>query len=312
MAVPRRALRVALVAVALGLGSACAAVVGIDSLEIGACRGGACPEEEGGIVLDEDAPSPFDGSGEDVDVQLPDTGVPCPGTAGPSMVRVGEDGNTFCIDSTEVTFGQYREFLAAKGTDTSGQPAECTWNTSYQPSLGGGDDIPAAGVDWCDALAYCRWAGKNLCGKQVAGERTGPVTLADIGDFEAHQWLLACSARGQLRYPYGGIHRPTACNTAENDAGKTLPVGTKPECQGGYPGVYDMIGNLWEWYDGPCFPSDAGALPDGGAGGPERHECFVKGGSFLNSGAALDCAVEARGALRERKSQDVGIRCCSP
>lgn len=289
--------------------AACATVVGIDSLEIGACKGGDCAEDSG--VLVESDGSIFDGSGEDVDVQSPDTGVPCPGTGGPSMVRVGSQENSFCIDSTEVTFAQYRQFLAAKGTDTSGQPPECAWNNSFQPAIGGDDDLPVAGVDWCDALAFCKWAGKNLCGKVQNGKRVGAVTEADLRDFESHEWLLACSARGQLRYPYGGIHRPTACNVLELDAGKTVPVKSQPLCQGGYPGVYDMIGNLWEWYDGPCFPSDAGALPDGGDGGPARHECLVKGGAFLNGGSNLDCAIDGRGALRERRGQEVGVRCCA-
>lgn len=70
--------------------------------------------------------------------------VPCPGLAGPSMVRVpAADGTTYCIDSTEVTNRQYAEFLSAKksgadgGTDTSAQDYRCTWNASYEPPFFG-------------------------------------------------------------------------------------------------------------------------------------------------------------------------------
>ena len=305
----RYARRLALLAAAASLVVvACATVAGIDDLSIGGCKGGICVGEagadtsaansEGGSMPMPDSSVPFDGSA-----------LPCPSPRGPSMVRVGNSGNNFCIDSSEVTVSQYAEFVAAKAGDAGGQPPECAWNTTYVAAAGGGDNIPIAGIDWCDARAYCAWAGKRLCGKHAGGKFAGKVILEEVGDFNTHEWLLACSNIGQLRYPYGGIQQPTACNTGENDAGKTVDVKTKPGCAGGFPGVYDMVGNLWEWYDGPCLPPDAGA--DAGDGGFAKQECLVKGGSFLNTGLNFDCRVEARGASRDRRGVDVGFRCCS-
>lgn len=292
---------------------ACGKIAGIDDLEIGECKGGLCAGEGGtetGIITDPDpdtGPSPPPPEGGIPDVPA----IPCPtGTKGPVMVRVGSAANSFCIDSTEITVAQYREFTTAKGNDTSGQPPQCAWNTDYAAGLGGADDIPIAGIDWCDAYAYCKWAGKRLCGKQQNDKFVGPVTAGnDLGDFNTHEWLLACTASGQYLYPYGAIHGPTKCNTGENDAGKTLPVKSKPECVGGYPGIYDMVGNLWEWYDGPCLPPDAG--PDAADGGPAKHECYVKGGAFLTSGTNINCRVDGRGASRDRRGQEIGIRCCA-
>ena len=43
------------------------------------------------------------------------------------MVDVGK----FCIDSTEVTQAQYAEFLIAKGSDLTGQPADCFNNLNF-------------------------------------------------------------------------------------------------------------------------------------------------------------------------------------
>ena len=295
--------------VLLGL-AACAKVAGIDGLEIGACKGGLCSEGEGGSAdgpldpeSDADA-APVEGGGFDAS-------KPCPGDAGPIMVRVGTASNNFCIDSTEITVKQYADFTTAKGADVSGQPAKCAWNTTYAAALGGADDIPIAGVDWCDARAYCEWAGKRLCGKHANGAFTGPVGVADLGEFTTHEWMLACSDLGQLRYPYGGVQQPTTCNTGENDAGRTLPVGSKKGCQGGFPGVYDMVGNLWEWFDGPCVPPDGGADAGPLDAGPAKDECFVKGGAYLNVGANLDCRVDGRGASRDRRGQEIGLRCCS-
>ena len=301
--------RLAPLAIVLLVLAACAKVAGIDSLEIGECKGGVCAPEGGSP----DAPTtPPDETGTPPpDGATFDASKPCPGDAGPVMVRVGTAANNFCIDSTEITVKQYAEFTAAKGTDVSGQPPQCAWNATYAAASGGADDIPIAGVDWCDAHAYCKWAGKRLCGKHASGAFVGPVSIAELGDFTSNEWLLACSNLGQLRYPYGGVQKPTACNTGENDAGRTLPVKSKADCQGGFNGVYDMVGNLWEWFDGPCPPPDGGADAAPVDAGPQKDECFVKGGAFLNAGVNLDCRVDGRGASRDRKGQEIGVRCCS-
>ncbi|MBS2020407.1 MAG: SUMF1/EgtB/PvdO family nonheme iron enzyme [Deltaproteobacteria bacterium] len=290
---------------------ACGKIAGIDDLEIGECKGGPCAVEAGtetGIITD-----PVEDSGipPNLEASVPDvSAIPCPPTdGGPTMVRVGTPTNNFCIDSTEVTVKQYRDFTTKKGNDTSGQPPQCAWNTDYTAGLGGNDDIPIAGIDWCDAYAFCQWAGKRLCGKQVADKFAGPVPTSGLGDFTSNEWLIACTLNGQLLYPYGATHQPTACNTGDVDAGRTVAVGSKPGCNGGFPGVYDMLGNLWEWYDGPCPPPDAGA--DAGDGGPAKHECFVKGGAFLTAGPNINCRVDGRGASRDRRAQDIGFRCCA-
>lgn len=100
-------------------------------------------------------------------------GPSCKGDHGPAPVDVG----TYCVDSTEVTGRQYLEFLAAKAGDTSGQPVDCSWNTTFEPAADiDPNEYPVAFVDWCDALAYCTWAGKRLCGK-IGG---GPLPKASI------------------------------------------------------------------------------------------------------------------------------------
>ncbi len=302
--------RLALLASAASFVAACAKIAGIDDLSIGECKGGVCVAEggsESSIVDPAETSTPLpDGS-----VPFDGAALPCLSTHGPSMVRVGNTANNFCIDSSEVTVSQYTEFVTAKAGDANGQPPECAWNTTYTAASGGTDNIPIAGVDWCDARAYCAWAGKRLCGKHAAGKFVGKVGEGDLSDFNTHEWLLACSNIGQLRYPYGGIQQPTACNTGENDAGKTLDVKSKPGCNGGFPGVYDMVGNLWEWFDGPCLPPDAGADAAAADSGPAKEECFVKGGAFLNAGTNLDCRVDGRGATRDRRGQEIGFRCCS-
>lgn len=78
-------------------------------------------------------------------------------------VPVGSAG-AYCMDATEVTNADYAAFLAAN-PPTSGQVAWCAWNTSYLPPFGwpatGKENHPVVRVDWCDARAYCKWAGKR-------------------------------------------------------------------------------------------------------------------------------------------------------
>ena len=294
-----------LVLASLAVLGACAAVVGVDSLQIGDCKGGDCdaavPEEDGG---DEPDPTPESGP---PDVVAPNG--PCDSggrDAGPVLVRVGPATNSFCIDRTEVTYKQYGAFLEA-GVDAATQAAECRWNTSFAPQSPGQDDFPVAGIDWCDAFAYCQWAGKYLCAKAVDGKRVGRVGPAEVGDYATHQWMIACSAQ-KNRWPYGPDQDATACNVGELDAGRALAVQSMPACEGAYPGVFDLVGNVWEWYDGPCVP-DGGA--DGGDAAPQSDECWVKGGGYNRGGANIDCRVDGLGSTRDTRAAYIGFRCCS-
>lgn len=286
---------------------ACGTLAGIDQYTLGECKGGPC-------TPDVDEPDTGTGNEDpDAGVQPPDdSGVPCQGMRGPEAVRVGPPGNTFCIDSTEVTNADYDAFLAAR-VDPNTQPRECAWNTSFdrlQTDGGASAKLPAVGVDWCDARAYCEWAGKYLCGRVEASKKAGPVTTDGTSDYQTHQWMLACSAAGRLRYPYGGIHDPAKCNLADFDAGRALPVGTADECVGGYGGLHDLIGNVWEWYDSPCR-ADGGLEVDSGDGGPQSDACMLKGGSYLDRGAAYDCRQDSSRVRRDFASGNVGFRCCS-
>ncbi len=286
----------------------CAAVAGIDGLTIGECKGGVCGGEggAGGDDGGDDGPTP--------DATPDATLGPCTSDAGPAMIRAGSPTNSFCIDSTEVTVAQYRLFLDS-GTPATGQIAQCAWNASYAPNVGGADAIPQTGIDWCDAYAYCKWAGKRLCGRIVNGQPQGSVPEAELGDPDKHEWFVACSAQGQLRFPYGSVPQVGACNVADTDASpnKAMPVGTYAKCVGGYPGIFDMVGNVWEWFDGPFYPHDAGTdAADAQVDGSYAHQdTFVKGGSFANA-PGVDCRTDGRGATRDYRAADVGFRCCYP
>lgn len=231
-----------------------------------------------------------------------DAGTQCPtGLPGPELVLVPTlAGGHYCIDSTEVTQAQYQAFLSTNPS-TAGQKAECAANTQFVPEAQGActdytglfdptgsADKPVVCVSWCDAIAYCAWAGKRLCGRVGAGA-ADPSKLADANE---SQWFNACSKGGTLAYPYGPAFDQTAC-PVNQASGPPLPVKSNAACVGGYPGLHDMSGNVDEWEDA-C----------------EGDKCPVRGGSMVLGAEAGACSWKY---LVPRVAHDgfTGFRCCA-
>jgi sulfatase modifying factor 1 len=211
------------------------------------------------------------------------------------MIRV----DAFCIDSTEVTSAQYNEFLLA-GPSLSGQPSECSWNGTYLPGSGwtfspSQGTLPIANVDWCDAYAFCKWAGKRLCGKVGGG-------AADFSQFASpeNEHYVACSNNATRIYPYGNTFNSAACNGVEADAGHVVPVGSLSACQGGVAGLFDMSGNVEEWQD--ACDANSGS----------NDSCLDGTGAFDYGGPPAGTRCDfADSDSRSAQFPDVGIRCCA-
>jgi formylglycine-generating enzyme required for sulfatase activity len=143
------------------------------------------------------------------------------------------------------------------------------------------------GVDWCDAYAYCSWAGKRLCGK-LGG---GGLTEYGYSRPDRSEWSLACTNYGTSDYPYGTEEDRTACAVGDLYAPVTLhPVGSLPSCEGGPTGVFDMVGNVQEWENATIY--------DNGV--------YILGGSYRR-GYACDTYVETTVDIH---GDDIGFRCC--
>lgn len=213
----------------------------------------------------------------------------------PSATMV--DGGGFMIDAFEVRNADYAPMLEVE-FDMAILPPGCDWKSGFEPD-GWTDDLdpelPVVGVDWCDAMVYCAWAGKELCGA-VGG---GPSDFDVQDDAENDAWYRACSNAGASAYPYGETHDPAACNGSESGQDALLPGGTLDTCEGGVMGLYDMSGNAWEWSN-TCAS----------AGGDATTECRRRGGSRFSEGDNLRCAVNSTRPRGERDNA-VGFRCCS-
>ena len=216
---------------------------------------------------------------------------------GPTQVLAGSKagGTEFYIDSTEVTNGQYAAFLAAKGGDTSGQRAACSWNDSYEPTAPIGDNPrPAVNVDFCDAAAFCDWAGERLCGDLNGG----PLAITDLRDATKSQWYLACAGTDDEYYPYGNNNAQLADGCNEYNSGLMADVGSFSLCEGHYKGVFDLVGNAAEWVDACDDTGDE----------PLLDNCWLMGGSYLRD----DYKCQSHDSwVRSDTAAVFGFRCCS-
>ncbi|MEZ4220362.1 MAG: SUMF1/EgtB/PvdO family nonheme iron enzyme [Polyangiaceae bacterium] len=215
----------------------------------------------------------------------------CPQGKGPVMIDVGP----FCIDSTEVTQKQYKDFLDTVTGPDPKWPACSTIPTVVHSAEAcfTQPDHPVVCVNWCAANAYCAWAGKRLCGK-VGG---GALPPANFGIPWENEWGYACTQGAKTKYPWGD--QPAAnCNT-DNCAPATCSgaVTSMPSCRGvqtPYDLIFDQIGNVAEWINS-C----------------DSNSCWTGGGA--GSEAQVDCTTTPKNTINMSFTtvKTVGIRCCA-
>jgi formylglycine-generating enzyme required for sulfatase activity len=125
------------------------------------------------------------------------------------------------------------------------------------PSIFKGDQLPASGVSWDDAQAYCEGVGMRL-----------PTEA---------EWEYAARG-GSPAARYGPLVR--IAWYYGNSSGTTHAVGQK---QANAYGLYDMLGNVWEWvndwYDANYYQNSPSRDPSGPTSTGVR---ILRGGSWDN------------------------------
>ncbi|HMR77482.1 MAG TPA: SUMF1/EgtB/PvdO family nonheme iron enzyme [Polyangiaceae bacterium] len=210
----------------------------------------------------------------------------CTSKFGATMININ---NEFCIDQRPVTRGEYKSFYVDTLITPFTQSAECKLNdlkTKFVDEFPfNNPDFAATDVSWCDAEAFCAWAGKRLCGKRGGGGLTGDVKDPnnEFADPQLSEWAYVCTNGGTTKFQYGDVKNSLLCPTFQSS-----PVMSKPDCHGiGVPfaSVFDMNHNIAEWVSGtptgPNSPTHAGMGAAASAPGVETGECrAVHGGSI--------------------------------
>jgi len=204
------------------------------------------------------------------------------------MVGVSATASTdnFGIDRFEVTNAQYREFLSAisvEGKETTLKPNK----TNHKPAMWEDNrfnrpDQPVVGVDWYDADAYCRWAGKRL-----------PTSI---------EWERVAAGTHGRRYPWGDDFEPERCNAQETvpRPGSPAAVGKFSRCATPEPDrVFDMAGNADEW-------TSSEVSSDG-----TKTRKIIKGGSWNESSQLRGLSSFDSIADANYRGSDMGFRCAA-
>lgn len=152
----------------------------------------------------------------------------------------------FFIDIYETTNEQYAEFIKA----AKYQPPTEWKNNSYPEKQ---EKFPVVGVNWEDASAFCKNAGKRLPTEE--------------------EWEFAARGTNNYLYPWGNDWKQSNANI---DTQSFAEVG-KYKAVSPF-GIYDMVGNAWEWTasDFKAYPN--GKLPQVFVG--KTNLKTIRGGSF--------------------------------
>jgi formylglycine-generating enzyme required for sulfatase activity len=224
----------------------------------------------------------------------------------------------FYLDRYEVTNRRYQAFLKATNHRVPEHCCDFSYNiwkgTEFPVALA---NHPVANVDWFDAEAYCKWAGKRL-----------PTEA---------EWEKAAKGGKRRAFPWGDTWDRTRANGVAYWAGKdfatleeakawwaeagsevitkkgfqgmlTLPVEALE--YGAAPGgLMHMAGNVWEWVADWYDQAYYAASPDRNPRGPETGEFKVtRGGSWLNDRHLLRTTARD-GARPSMRNHGTGFRC---
>lgn len=194
--------------------------------------------------------------------------------------------NDYYIDKFEVSNAQYKKFCDETKRP---YPTNPHWDEQY---FSNNPNMPVVGVNWNDAFAYARWAGKRLPNEE--------------------EWEKAASwdpnAQQKRQWPYGNTPEPSRLNLG---ADHPDAVGQQSGGTSAY-GVHDMAGSVAEWVDAFYQPYAGNTTADENFGTRNR---VVRGGHFrldindVRTTVRYYHAAEFETAEKKLRSWLTGFRC---
>jgi formylglycine-generating enzyme required for sulfatase activity len=184
--------------------------------------------------------------------------------------------DAFYLDTHEVSNTDYARFVEAT-------KAAKPWYWPAGKVAKGEEKLPVHDVNWAEANAYCKWAGKRL-----------PTEA---------EWERA--ARGGLdrkRYPWGD-------EAARGRAHTGSPTG--PTAIGSFAanpfGLHDMAGNVWEWTSDWYERDFYSVTPERNPTGPAKGDYKVIRGGGWTEGVQMNSFRNY--ADPELRTSIIGFRC---
>jgi formylglycine-generating enzyme required for sulfatase activity len=194
----------------------------------------------------------------------------------------------FHIDKYEVTNKRYKRFIDATGYTVpwSQDPAVAAYVWDWQKRVypeGKGDD-PVVLVNWEDAQAFCRWAGKRL-----------PTEA---------EWEKAARGANGKDYSWGNDWANGKANTLESGLKQTAPAGAFKEDVSEY-GVHDLAGNVSEWVEEWFAPYPGNPMTSY----EERNKYRVLRGGSWDYAHSIANGHHRQYALPRSQMTAIGFRC---
>jgi len=224
-------------------------------------------------------------------------------------------GRPFAMSTNDVTVDEFGEFIAASGRDMRGcDTYDGVWKhepkSSWKdPGFVQNGTHPVTCASWQDAEAYAAWLSTKT------GHRYRLPS--------ASEWEYAARAGTEAVQPWSadGSDACANANVADESAARRYPGWTVFACNDGYVytapvgsfkanslGLYDMLGNVFQWTEDCWHMNYTGAPIDGSArtdGNCSERE--LRGGSWFSTPAYVRANYRNHFAADYRTSS-VGIR----
>jgi formylglycine-generating enzyme required for sulfatase activity len=225
----------------------------------------------------------------------------------------------FCIDKTLVTVAAYK--ACSDVGECKRASAVVDWpdvtdrqKKIYTPlcninDFEGRADHPINCVDWQMAVSYCEFKKRRLPTEaEFEFAARGPDgRIYPWGDEKPDETRLNACGKECVEWGKNVGERVMAMYPGDDGYANTSPVGAFPKGASRY-GLFDVVGNVWEWTADWLSPYDAAPQkdPQGPTKGTER---AVRGGAWNGAYPSWVRPTQRYSFPPETRSHAVGFRC---